>query len=140
MLVGGQTIPAAAPLEIIPVFVPAGSIVPMSPVMQYVDEMPAAPYEIRIYCGTDAEFYLYEDAGDSYCYENGAYSFIKLAWFEARNELVISARAGEFAGMVKSRQWRLIFISEEGRKETEVNYSGLELKLHPSGPNTATST
>jgi alpha-D-xyloside xylohydrolase len=137
MHVGGQTISAAAPLEIIPVFVPAGSIVPMSSVMQYVDELPEAPYEIRIYCGADAEFYVYEDEGDTYHYENGAYSFIKLAWFEARNELVISARTGEFDGMVESRQWRLIFISETGRRETEVNYSGLELKLNPSAQNSS---
>lgn len=128
---GGRTISAAAPLDIIPLFVRAGSIIPLSPVMQHVNELPAAPYEIRIYRGADAEFLLYEDEGDTYRYEVGAYAIVKLAWNEAREELVIAARRGEFHGMVKSRHYRLIFISEKGRREMEIIYSGEEIKLNP---------
>ncbi len=68
---------ADAPLEIIPVFARAGSIVPMTQVMQFVDQVPNAAYEIRVYRGADVEFTLYEDAGDGYEYENGACAFVE---------------------------------------------------------------
>lgn len=126
---GGQMVSADAPLNTIPLFVSAGSIIPMSPVMQYVDEIPDAPYEILIYRGADAEFLLYEDEGDTYHYETGAYSTIQIVWHDARSELVISARSGAFDGMVKSRQFRLVFISENGRVEKEITYSGEEITL-----------
>jgi len=128
---GGQTISAAAPLNIIPLFVRAGSIIPMSLVMQHVDEFPAAPYEFRIYCGADAECLLYEDAGDTYDYESGAYAIIKLRWYEAHHQLLIAPREGGFPGMVLSRTYRLIFISEKGRHEMEIMYSGHEIILNP---------
>lgn len=129
---GGKVIAAAAPLETIPLFVPAGSIIPMWPVMQYVDEIADAPYEIRVYCGADGEFLLYEDAGDTYDYETGEYSTIRLTWRDARNELVVSARSGAFPGMVNSRRYRLIFISQTGRTEKEILYSGQEITLKPT--------
>jgi alpha-D-xyloside xylohydrolase len=126
---GGQAISAAAPLETMPVFVRAGAIVPMSPVMQYVDETPDAPYEVRIYRGADGEFTLYEDAGDGYDYEKGAHALVKLTWNEVRGELVISERTGSFNGMVKSRELQLVFISEQGRDTKQVLYTGQEIKV-----------
>ena len=70
---GGSSIDAIAPLEIIPLFARAGAIVPMCPAMQYVDEIQDAPYEVRVYCGADGVFPLYEDEGDNYNYERGRY-------------------------------------------------------------------
>ncbi|MDW7980632.1 MAG: glycoside hydrolase family 31 protein [Verrucomicrobiales bacterium] len=129
---GGQTIAAEAPLEIIPLFVRAGSIVPMSQVMQYVDEIPDAPYEIRIYTGADAQFTLYEDAGDGYDYEHGAYALVQLAWDEKRGELTISERKGGFEGMVESREYQLVFITSRGRVTKTVRYTGQEAKVSPT--------
>ncbi|MBI4976592.1 MAG: glycoside hydrolase family 31 protein [Spirochaetes bacterium] len=125
---GGQTVSADAPLEKIPVFVPAGSIIPMSPVMQYVDAIPDAPYEIRVYRGADAEFNLYEDAGDSYGYENGEYAMVKLSWHDAAGELVIAERTGGFSMLVKSREYQIVFISAQGRKTRTVRYTGQEFR------------
>lgn len=124
---GGQTITADAPLEKMPLFVRAGSIVPMAEPMQFVDENPAAPYEIRIYCGADGAFTLYEDAGDGYDYERGEFALVRFAWNEARSELTIGARLGSFPGLITSREFRLVFISSAGREIKVVKYTGNEV-------------
>jgi alpha-D-xyloside xylohydrolase len=129
---GGQTINAAAPLETIPLFVRAGAIVPMSPVMQYVDETPDAPYEIRIYDGADGEFFLYEDAGDNYDYEKGIYSLVKLSWNDRKGELVISERKGSFKGIVSERDFQIVLISEKGKEMKNVIYTGKETAVRGS--------
>jgi alpha-D-xyloside xylohydrolase len=130
---GGASIVAPAPLEAMPVFARAGAIVPMSPVMQYADEVRDAPYEIRVYRGADGVFPLYEDEGDNYNYESGRFSIAMLRWSEREGELTIAARAGEFDGMVKSRQLDIVFISESGRESCSVVYHGEEIRVRPAG-------
>lgn len=129
---GGQTIQADAPLEIIPLFVRAGSIVPMTPVSQYVDQIPNAPYEIRVYRGADGQFTIYEDTGDGYDYEKGAYALIRITWNEQRGELTIGQRVGSFVGMIESREYKLIFISEQGCLDKTIRYTGKEVKVVPT--------
>ena len=126
---GGQAIEASAPLETLPIFVRAGSILPMSPVMQFTDEIPNAPYEIRVYRGQDAEFCLYEDAGDNYDYEQGQFAFVKLVWNEHRAELVIGRREGTYVGLVRSREFNLVFISDQRRVMRQILYLGDELTV-----------
>lgn len=124
---GGQIVIADAPLETIPLYARSGSILPMTQVMQYVDEVPEAPYEIRIYCGADAEFTLYEDAGDSYEYEEGSFALIRLRWDEERREFTIFPRRGSFSKLVKEREYCIVFISELGSEARSVHYSGAEV-------------
>jgi alpha-D-xyloside xylohydrolase len=126
---GGQIIVADAPLETLPLFVRAGSIVPMTETMQFVDEKPDAPYEVRIYRGADGAFMLYEDAGDNYDYERGAFAQVLFSWNEARSELTIGARQGNFSSLVVRRELRLVFISSRGCETKTVNYTGAELKI-----------
>ena len=121
---GGQTILAEAPLDHIPVFARAGSIIVLADVMQYADEIPDAPYEVRVYTGADADYVLYGDSGDSYDYEQGAFSETKFTWTEARAELTIHAREGSFPGMVSMRDLNLIFISAQGTQTHTVHYDG----------------
>ncbi len=130
---GGKTVVVPAPLEVIPVFVRAGAIVPLSPVMQYVDEIPDAPFEIRVYRGADGVFPLYEDEGDNYNYERGRFSMVTLRWDEARGELIVGARTGEFDGMAASREFHIVFISASGREWCNVVYSGEEICVRPGG-------
>ena len=59
LIAGGQTIDAAAPIETLPLYIKAGSIVPMGPYLQYATEKVADPIEIRVYTGADADFVLY---------------------------------------------------------------------------------
>ena len=129
---GGAIVEAPAPLEVMPVFARAGAIVPMSPVMQFADEVRDAPYEIRVYRGADGVFPLYEDEGDNYNYESGRFSIVTLNWSELDGELTIAARAGDFDGMVKSRQLHIVFISESGRKSSSVVYNGEEMRVRPA--------
>ena len=77
---GGQYIRVPVTIDRIPLFVRAGSIIPTSPVMQYVDEDPDAVCEIRVYAGRDGSFTLYNDAGDGYDYENGEYTAVKITY------------------------------------------------------------
>lgn len=129
VFVGGQTITAAAPLEKMPLFVRAGSILPLTAPMQFVDERPDAPYEIRIYRGADGTFTLYEDAGDGYDYERGAFAVVEFCWNEVRGELRIGERRGTFPSLIAHREYRLVFISGIGREIKTVNYTGAEMHL-----------
>ncbi len=107
---GGQTIEAAAPLQRMPLFVRAGSIVPRTVVQQYVDEQPGAPLTIEVYTGADGSFSLYEDDGRNYGYERGESSRIPLAWDEQSGELRIGARQGQYPGMQQQREIRVRWI------------------------------
>lgn len=75
--------------------------------MQYVDEKPADDLEIRVYPGADAEFTLYEDAGDGYAYEKGEYAEIPMKWNDSKRTLTIAARQGQYPGMLKTRTFRI---------------------------------
>jgi alpha-D-xyloside xylohydrolase len=108
---GGQVITAAAPIDIIPVYVKAGSIIPMTDPMQYVDEIPEVRVEVRVYPGRDAAYELYEDEGDSYRYEKGEYTITQLTWFEESRKLKISEPSGSYAGMVKNRIFEVKVVS-----------------------------
>jgi alpha-D-xyloside xylohydrolase len=133
---GGQTIDAAAPIEIIPLYVKAGSIVPMGPILQYATERAADPLEIRVYTGADAEFSLYEDENDTYHYEQGSYSTIDMNWNESAQTLAISDRKGDFPGMLKNRTFRVVWVKGQNGAGTEpakqaeiVQYSGTAIKI-----------
>lgn len=116
---GGQTITAAAPIDIIPLYVKAGSILPMTCFMQYVDEVPDAPVEVRVYSGRDAEFELYEDEGNSYRYEEGEYAITKLVWSEENQKLDINKTIGNYQGMVKDREY-MMHVIKTPLEETEI--------------------
>ncbi len=99
----------------------------MTQVMQYVDEIPDAPYELRVYCGADAEFLLYEDAGDSYDYESGNYALIQITWSESKHELTLATRKGSFPQLIQERDYTILFISENGTNQQTVRYTGEKL-------------
>ena len=108
---GGQTINKETPIDIIPIYVKAGSIIPMGPKVQYATEKKWDDLEIRIYPGADGEFTLYEDENDNYNYEKGSYSTIIFKWDEKSNTLTISDRNGSFPGMMKERKFNIVKVS-----------------------------
>ncbi len=108
---GGATITAAAALDSIPVYVRAGSILPVGPDLQYSSEKPADPVTLYVYAGADGAFNLYEDQGTTYDYEHGASSTIPLQWNDATRTLTIGASSGTFPGMLTSRTFQLILVS-----------------------------
>ena len=136
---GGQTINAPAPIEILPLYIRAGSIVPMGPFLQYATEKPADPIELRIYPGADGEFTIYEDENDNYNYEKDTYATIRLIWNDTQKLLTISERKGFFPAMLKERLFNVILVDENhgtgveicSKADRLVNYKGskLEIKL-----------
>ncbi len=110
--VGDQKILAQAPLNRIPLFIKAGSILPLGPEREYAMESPDAPLTLRIYPGADADFTLYNDAGDSYDYEKGEHATVALHWDDASRTLTIGARQGSYPGMPASRQFRVVLVRE----------------------------
>lgn len=128
---GGQTILADAPLEKLPLFVRAGSIVPMGPVVQHTAAAPDAPWEVRLYPGRDGTFDVYEDAGDGYDYERGEYAITPLEWADGAGELTIGERDGSFPELVRERELRIVPVDtgigvgvDEHDSRTTVSYDG----------------
>jgi alpha-D-xyloside xylohydrolase len=109
---GGQKVSKEAPVDIIPLFVKAGSIIPFGPKVQYATEKKWNNLEIRIYEGANGEFTLYEDENDNYNYEKGVFSTITFNWDNAKRTLTIGDCAGSFPGMIKDRKFRIILVSE----------------------------
>ena len=124
---GGRTVTKAAPIDIIPVFVKAGSIVPMTTEkVQYSTEKMWTKLELRVYPGADGSFTLYEDEFDNYNYEGGAYTEIPISWDEASRTLTIGARKGGYDGMLTSRKF---VVDVPGGKPKTVNYTGKALTV-----------
>ncbi len=121
---GGQDIDAPAPLSRIPLYVRAGSIIPMGPEVEYTSEKPDAPLELRVYPGADADFTLYEDDGTTYDYEKGAYATIPLHWSDADHALTIGDRKGTFPGMLDTRTFHVIVVGDG-------HGTGIDLTAHP---------
>jgi alpha-D-xyloside xylohydrolase len=113
---GGQSVVRDVPLDIVPLYVRAGAILPMGPVLQYATEQPDAPYEIRIYPGADGSFTLYEDDNETYAYEKGQSARVELGWNDKARTLTISARKGRFPGMAKGRTLNLVLVDQANGK------------------------
>lgn len=109
---GAQHIQADAPLSKLPLFVRAGSIIPMGPAMEWSTQKPADPIELRIYPGANGDFLLYEDENDNYQYEKGEHSTIALHWNDAEKSLALGAREGSFPGMMTERTFRIVVVGE----------------------------
>lgn len=124
-LKGGQRIVAPAPLDRIPLYVRAGSIVPLGPEIDYVGQAPQAPIELRIYPGADATFSLYEDEGDSYAYEKGAYAIIPIAWNNATGTLTIGERKGSYPGMIAAHSFQVVVVDATHGVGDKVTDSGV---------------
>jgi alpha-D-xyloside xylohydrolase len=134
---GGVAIDTAAPLDRMPLFVRAGSIVPMGPDVEYATERPADPIELRVYTGADASFTLYEDENDNYDYEKGIHAVIRMHWDEAGKKLTIADREGKFPGMLERRTFRVVFVGEgrgvgiepSSQADKAVEYAGKEITV-----------
>jgi alpha-D-xyloside xylohydrolase len=133
---GGQTITADAPLEKIPLYVKAGSIIPMGPAMQYASAEQGS-IELRVYPGQDGSFVLYDDEGDNYNYESGAYSEIPIRWKESSGTLTIGPRVGTFPGMPSSLVFRIVLIGPshgtgigaDARPNAEISFRGPKVSV-----------
>lgn len=134
---GGQSIKAATPQDKIPVFVKAGSIIPMGKIMQHTGEKPSDTLEIRVYKGDNASFTLYEDEGDNYNYEAGEYTTISFKWDEKMQTLTVAALQGGFSGALAKRVFNIVFVNEgngtgiaESTVKKAITYTGKNININ----------
>ena len=99
-----------APYERIPVFVPAGGIIPFGPAMEWSDEKPADLIHLYVYGGRDGQFTLYEDEGTNYNYEQGDYSTIDICYDDAHKTIVFGQRQGSFKDMLQKRRFCVVYV------------------------------
>lgn len=134
---GGQEISRECPIDVLPLYVKAGSILPLGPKVQYAAEKKWDKLDLCIYPGADGEFVLYEDEADNYNYEKGMFSTIRFNWNDATRTLTISDRKGEFPQMLKHRTF-CVTLMQPGKQSAEtvtvkpdkkISYSGRKLEV-----------
>ena len=108
---GGYTTNTPAPMDIIPLFVKSGSIIPMGKFIQFAGQKPEDTLEIRIYQGANGRFELYEDEGDNYNYEKGKFTIVPLSWDNGKSTLTIGAREGAYPGMLDERTFNIVIVN-----------------------------
>ena len=118
---GGQNVTLTTTLDRVPMFVRAGSILPLGPEMQYVGEKKWDNLELRVYPGANGSFVLYEDEGDNYNYEKGQYATITFHWNDKTRTLTIDDRKGSYPGMLTKRQFTV--VTPNGQQKV-VDYNG----------------
>lgn len=123
---GGQDVTLATTLDRVPMFVRAGSILPLGPEMQYVGEKAWDNLEVRIYPGANGSFTLYEDEGDNYNYEKGQYATITFQWNDKARTLTIGERKGSYPGMLQKRQFSI--VTPDGKQQV-VSYDGKQKQV-----------
>jgi hypothetical protein len=144
---GGQTIVASAPIEKMPLYVRAGSILPYGPEIQYATAT-NDPTELRVYPGADGTFTLYEDENDGYDYENGVSSAIHFSWDESEQTLTIAQREGTFPGMLEKRTFKIVWVTpnhgtgvpNESTPDKTITYDGAAIKIHRFGDSSSLYT
>lgn len=128
---GGRDHVQANVLDVLPLYVKAGSILPLTAVKQYVMEHPDRELELRVYGGADASFLWYEDEGDSYRYEEGVCAQVPMQWDDAKRTLTIGAREGSYPGMPEQVKMQVKLYLPDGtilEKKARV-YTGKTLKI-----------
>ncbi len=127
---GGKTVTKETPVDVLPLFVKAGSILPFGPAVQYANEKKWDELEIRIYAGANGNFVLYEDENDNYNYEKGVFSTTNFNWNDKTQTITIGERKGEFPGMLQTRKFKINLISKTILgSEKVVTYAGEKLTI-----------
>lgn len=123
---GGKEITKETTLDVIPLYVKAGSIIPVGPQVQYATEKPWDHLELKVYAGANGNFILYEDDFDNYNYEKGAYTEIPISWNNASRKLTIGARKGAYEGMLKNRKFT---VTLQDGTQKNVDYNGKAISV-----------
>ncbi len=107
----GAYVQADAAYDSLPVYVRAGSILPLGPDVQYIGEKATAPLTLHVFTGADGHFTLYEDQGLTFDYKKGAFTEIPITWTEATRTLTIGVRKGSFPEMQQARSFQIVMTS-----------------------------
>ena len=123
---GGQTVAVSAPLDTVPMFVRAGTLLPWGQVADSTEEQAKEMPEIIIFPGENICFTYYDDAGDGYGYEKGEWMRIPMQWDDANRILTLGQRMGAYPGMRESCTIRICLF---GKETVEVPYTGAEMQI-----------
>ncbi len=129
---GGKLHYRDAPLDVIPLYVRAGAVIPSGPKLQYATEQPDAPYDISIYPGENGQFTLYEDDNETYAYEQGAFASVAITWDDKHRQLTLGPRQGTFTGLVTRRLMhvRIVADGKHDQQSRTVTYDGTRQVLN----------
>ena len=125
---GGKEITKETTLDVIPLYVKAGSIIPVGPQVQYATEKPWDHLELKVYAGANGNFILYEDEFDNYNYEKGVYTEIPISWNNTSRKLTIGARKGAYEGMLKNRKFT-VTLQDGTQKSVDYNGKAVSVKF-----------
>ncbi|MFP9100211.1 TIM-barrel domain-containing protein [Flavobacterium sp. RHBU_24] len=123
---GGQEITRPTTIDIVPLYIRAGAIIPTGPQVQYATEKKWDNLEIKVYPGANGSFVLYEDEFDNYNYEKGAYTEIDFSWNDASKKLTIANRKGSYNGMLQNRKFTIVLPTGENKT---VTYTGKKTEI-----------
>ena len=125
---GGKEITKETTLDVIPLYVKAGSIIPVGPQVQYATEKPWDHLELKVYAGANGNFILYEDEFDNYNYEKGVYTEIPISWNNTSCKLTIGARKGAYEGMLKNCKFT-VTLQDGTQKNVDYNGKAISVKF-----------
>ena len=126
---GGRNVTFTTTIDRTAMFVKAGTILPLAPVMQYAHQSQWDNLDIIVYPGSNAVFTLYEDEGDNYNYERGVYSTITMKWNDSQRTFTVEARQGQFPGMLKNRKFNIRIAGTEAVKTVDYNGNAVSVTL-----------
>jgi alpha-glucosidase (family GH31 glycosyl hydrolase) len=124
-LQGGREITRPVDLETLPLYVRAGSVLPLGPIKQYVDEPVNEPLSVSIYPGADASFLLYEDDGSSFNYRKGEWMGVQMTWNDKQKTLRIELAP---ASRMLPPSQRTIAVNLAGSRR-DITFSGTPVKI-----------
>ncbi|MEK7951998.1 glycoside hydrolase family 31 protein [Luteolibacter soli] len=119
---GGSTIRRPVDLATMPIFVRAGTILPLDPIRQYTGEEVKEPLTIRIYRGADGTAQIYHDDGSSNGYLKGDSAVTSFKWDDQAGKLTIEPQVSAQHLLKHPQKLRILLIP--GVKETAVDYRG----------------
>jgi alpha-D-xyloside xylohydrolase len=134
---GGYEVEVDAPLSRMPLFVKAGSILPVGQEIQYTAQK-TNDITLYVYEGDNGSFTLYEDEGVNYDYEKGEHSQIVITYDDAKKLLTIGDRKGSFTNMSQDKNFRIVWVNadvpqgvsfSEARPEKVIPYNGRAIQV-----------
>lgn len=128
-LAGGRAISRQVDLETTPLYVRAGSILPLGPVKQHVAEKSDYPLSVSIYAGTDASFMLYEDDGISFDYRAGEWMGLQMDWSQSRRALTLRLAQGSRMLAPAPREIEVRLMPSGATQHVAFDGKPVELKL-----------
>ncbi len=123
---GGQEFHARAPVEKMPLYIRAGSILAVdnAETADLYHEQRPEEMELEVYAGKDGAFTCYMDSGNGYGYQRGEYAAVRVSWKEEDGELTLGAAEGSYP---YPSRWKVTLYTARGSSVREVEYQGKEL-------------